>query len=129
MSVEQSTATHRIPFLTAQWRNLAMLHYEVDPRVLSPFVPAGTELDTWKDRHFMSVVGFEFRNTRLRGFRVPFHANFEEVNLRFYVRRRVGPEWRPARVSPGSNAAGLRKSFRPSTEKRNISGTLGFSKV
>ena len=71
-----------------------MLHYEVDPRVLSPFVPTGTELDTWKDRHFMTVVGFEFRNTRLRGFRVPFHANFEEVNLRFYVRRRVGPNWR-----------------------------------
>jgi uncharacterized protein YqjF (DUF2071 family) len=71
-----------------------MLHYEVDPRVLSPFVPAGTELDTWKDRHFVTVVGFEFRNTRMRGFRVPFHVNFEEVNLRFYVRRRIGPEWR-----------------------------------
>ena len=35
----------------------------------------------------MSVVGFMMRDTRLLGVPVPFHRTFEEVNLRFYVRR------------------------------------------
>jgi uncharacterized protein YqjF (DUF2071 family) len=71
-----------------------MLNYVVDPAVLLPLVPAGTELDFWRDRACVSVVGFLFLNTRVRGFAIPFHRNFEEVNLRFYVRRR-GPEgWR-----------------------------------
>jgi hypothetical protein len=81
-------------FLMAEWRYLAMINYEVDPRLLLPLVPHGTELDTWGGRHFISVVGFLFLKTRVLGVYVPFHCNFEEVNLRFYVRRR-GPEgWR-----------------------------------
>lgn len=81
-------------FLSAEWRYLAMINYEVDPQILQPFVPAGTELDTWNGKTFASMVGFLFLNTRLLGVPVPFHTNFEEVNLRFYVRRH-GPEgWR-----------------------------------
>ena len=74
-------------FLTAQWRDLAMLNYEVDPAVLAPLVPIGTELDLWEGRALISVVGFHFRRTRVLGLAIPFHVNFEEVNLRFYVRR------------------------------------------
>jgi uncharacterized protein YqjF (DUF2071 family) len=82
------------PFLTAEWRSLAMLNYEIDPAVLQPFVPAGTELDQWDGKTFVSVVGFMFLKTRVLGLAIPFHGDFEEVNLRFYVRRR-GPEgWR-----------------------------------
>jgi uncharacterized protein len=81
-------------FLTAEWRNLVLLNYEADPDLLLPFVPAGTELDSWHDRFFVSLVGFQFLKTRLRGFPIPFHSNFEEVNLRFYVRRRTGGEIR-----------------------------------
>ncbi|MCA9719993.1 MAG: DUF2071 domain-containing protein [Myxococcales bacterium] len=81
-------------FLTAQWRYLAMLNYEVEPSLLRARVPAGTELDRWDGRVFISVVGFMFQRTRVLGLPIPFHVNFEEVNLRFYVRRR-GPEgWR-----------------------------------
>jgi hypothetical protein len=81
-------------FLSAEWRYLAMINYEIEPELLQPFVPAGTELDTWNGKMFASMVGFLFLNTRLLGLPVPFHTNFEEVNLRFYVRRR-GPEgWR-----------------------------------
>ncbi len=81
-------------FLTAQWRDLVMLNYEVDPAVLLPLVPAGTELDLWHGRALVSVVGFHFRRTRVLGVAIPGHCNFEEVNLRFYVRRE-GPEgWR-----------------------------------
>ena len=82
------------PFLTAEWRSLAMLNYEIDPQVLRPFIPAGTELDQWQGRTFVSVVGFLFLDTRIRGLAIPFHSNFEEVNLRFYVRRSTGGEWR-----------------------------------
>ncbi len=81
-------------FLTAAWRHLAMLNYEVDPAILVPLVPAGTELDAWQGRTFVSVVGFMFLDTRLFGMPIPLHRNFEEVNLRFYVRRKAEDGWR-----------------------------------
>jgi uncharacterized protein YqjF (DUF2071 family) len=81
-------------FLSAAWRHLVMLNYEIDPLVLRPLVPKGTELDAWNGRHFVSVVGFLFLNTRVLGIPIPFHRNFEEVNLRFYVRRRADDGWR-----------------------------------
>jgi uncharacterized protein YqjF (DUF2071 family) len=81
-------------FLSAEWRTLVMLNWEVDPAILRPFVPRGTELDAWQGKTFVSAVGFLFLDTRLFGIPVPFHRDFEEVNLRFYVRRE-GPEgWR-----------------------------------
>jgi uncharacterized protein len=79
-------------FLTAQWRHLAMLNYVVDPGLLQRFVPAGTDLDLWNGQAFLSLVGFRFLNTRVFGISFPFHSDFEEVNLRFYVRRHEGPE-------------------------------------
>jgi hypothetical protein len=80
-------------FLTAEWRHLAMLNYEVDAGLLLPFAPAGTELDGWNGKIFVSLVGFRFLKTKLFGcLPVPMHSNFEEVNLRFYVRRRVTSE-------------------------------------
>lgn len=81
-------------FLRAEWRKLAMLNYTVDPALLKPFLPDGTELDTWQGTHFISLVGFMFKNTRLKGFPIPFHKNFEEVNLRFYVRHKSHDGWR-----------------------------------
>lgn len=81
-------------FLTAEWRYLAMLNYEVDPNLLSALVPAGTELDTWHGKTFISLVGFRFLRTRVFGIAFPFHCNFSEINLRFYVRRRHGDEIR-----------------------------------
>jgi uncharacterized protein YqjF (DUF2071 family) len=77
----------RRPFLTAEWRYLVMLNYEVDRSILEPLVPAGTKLDLWQGRALVSVVGFKFSNARVRGVAFPFHTNFDEVNLRFYVRR------------------------------------------
>jgi uncharacterized protein len=74
-------------FLTAEWRKLLMANYAVEEQLLSRYVPKGVELDLYQGRCYLSVVGFLFQNTRLRGVRVPFHVEFEEVNLRFYVRR------------------------------------------
>lgn len=74
-------------FLTAEWRYLALLNYEVDPALLEPRIPPGTELDLFEGTAFVSLVGFRFLDTRLWGIPIPFHRNFDEVNLRFYVRR------------------------------------------
>jgi hypothetical protein len=83
------------PFLTAEWRHLMMLNFEIDPTVLAPRVPPGTELDTWRGRVLLTLVGFRFLETWVRGFGLPGHRDFEEVNLRFYVRRRLAPgQWR-----------------------------------
>jgi uncharacterized protein len=82
------------PFLTAEWRKLIMANYAVDPRLLTAYLPAGTELDLWNGTCYVSLVGFLFRKVRLRGLPIPFHTTFPEVNLRFYVRQK-GPEgWR-----------------------------------
>src|SRR6266851_8026207 len=81
-------------FLTADWRHLAMLNYAVDASVLKQFVPPGTELDFYRGNAFISVVGFNFLSTRVFGWAFPFHRNFEEVNLRFYVRRQATEGWR-----------------------------------
>lgn len=82
------------PFLTAEWRHLAMLNFAIDPRALRPFVPRGTELDDFNGQTFISVVGFLFLNTRVCGIAIPLHRDFEEVNLRFYVRRKGSEGWR-----------------------------------
>lgn len=74
-------------FLKAEWRKLIMANYEVNPKVLKPYLPFGTELDFFEDKCYVSLVGFMFMNTKLLGIKVPFHVNFEEVNLRFYVKR------------------------------------------
>jgi uncharacterized protein len=84
----------RRPFLSAEWRNLVLLNYEVDPRILKPYLPAGTELDFFAGRTYISIVGFQFLSVRLFGLRIPYHTNFEEVNLRFYVRRHTEEGWR-----------------------------------
>ncbi|HEY6330116.1 MAG TPA: DUF2071 domain-containing protein [Blastocatellia bacterium] len=75
-------------FLSAQWRYLVMLNYEIEPDLLLASLPAGTELDFYNGMTFLSVVGFLFADTMVFGLPIPFHRNFEEVNLRFYVRRR-----------------------------------------
>jgi uncharacterized protein len=78
------------PFLTARWEDLVLINYSCPACLLAPLVPRGTELDNWQGETVISLVGFLFRDTRLLGLRVPFHVTFEEVNLRFYVRR-LGP--------------------------------------
>ena len=81
-------------FLTASWRNLAMLNFTIEPHILEPHVPKGTQLDLFNGRTYVSLVGFRFLHTRVRGWTIPFHVNFEEINLRFYVRRKADDGWR-----------------------------------
>lgn len=81
-------------FLQAEWRKLAMANYAVDPLLLQQYLPAKTEIDLWNGTCYVSLVGFMFQQTRLKGVRIPFHTDFEEVNLRFYVRFNDNGEWK-----------------------------------
>src|SRR5437879_1909670 len=75
------------PFLTAEWHSLAMLNYAVDPALVAHLVPRGTQLDEFGGKTYVSLVGFRFERARVRGLWIPFHSDFDEANLRFYVRR------------------------------------------
>lgn len=88
----------RMSFLTAEWRKLIMANYEIDPAILKPYLPAFTELDFFEGKTYVSLVGFLFDNTKLKGLSIPFHKTFEEVNLRFYVRHFDGKEWKRGTV-------------------------------
>jgi uncharacterized protein YqjF (DUF2071 family) len=74
-------------FLTSGWHHLVLLNFTIDPAVLEPHVPQGTELDYWQSQAYVSVVGFQFFDTAVLGIPAFFHRRFEEVNLRFYVVR------------------------------------------
>jgi uncharacterized protein len=82
-----TTMTRPRIFLTTEWRHIAMVNFEVDPALLAKYVPPGTELDCWNGKTFLTLVGLRFSKTKVLGIPFPFHRSFDEVNLRFYVRR------------------------------------------
>ena len=77
------------PFLTASWRDIVMVTWAVDPGILRPHLARDTELDLWEGEALASLVAFDFRDVRVFGWPVPLHTRFPEVNLRFYVRRKL----------------------------------------
>jgi len=81
-------------FLTAKWHDQVMANYEVAPELLEKRLPKGVSFDFHEDKLFVSLVGFMFLDTRVLGVPIPFHVNFEEVNLRYYVKRETEAETR-----------------------------------
>ncbi len=81
-------------FLTGEWRKLIMANYSLDPLMLKKYLPAMTELDYWEGKCFVSLVGFMFKNVKVKGIKIPFHIHFPEVNLRFYVRYLENNSWK-----------------------------------
>jgi uncharacterized protein YqjF (DUF2071 family) len=77
-------------FLKANWENIIMANYEIDPAILVPFLPKGVELDLFDGKAYMSLVGFMFKKTKLFNVKIPWFGTFEEINLRFYVIRKEG---------------------------------------
>ncbi len=76
-------------FLTARWENLIMANYVVEPDILLPYLPKGVELDSFQGHTYISLVGFLFKNSSIFGIPIPFLGTFEEINLRFYVKRKT----------------------------------------
>ncbi len=81
-------------FLQAEWRKLLMANYKFDSKILKKYLPRKTELDLWNNECLVSLVGFMFIETKVKGFKIPFHVNFEEVNLRFYVKYLDNKIWK-----------------------------------
>jgi uncharacterized protein len=81
-------------FLQAEWRKLAMANYSIDVKRLKNYLPYKTEFDLWNGICYVSLVGFMFKKTKVKGLSIPFHVNFEEVNLRFYVRYNDNGNWK-----------------------------------
>ena len=77
-------------FLSARWENLIMANYEMAPELLTPYLPRGVELDFHENKTYVSLVGFMFKKTSLFNIPIPFLGTFEEINLRFYVKRTEG---------------------------------------
>lgn len=77
-------------FLKAKWENIIMANYEIDPKLLIPYLPNGVSLDLFNGKAYVSLVGFMFKNTKLFNVPIPFFGSFEEINLRFYVIRKEG---------------------------------------
>ena len=77
-------------FLKANWENIIMANYEIDPTILKPYLPKGVEFDLYNGKCYISLVGFMFKDTKLFNIPIPFFGNFEEINLRFYVKRKEG---------------------------------------
>jgi uncharacterized protein YqjF (DUF2071 family) len=80
--------TNRKVFLTARWENLIIISYKVNPEILEPYMPRGLEADTIDGNAFVSLVAFDFLDTKVKGMKYPFHINFPEINLRFYVKNK-----------------------------------------
>ena len=72
--------------MTARWVNVALLSYPVPDAILAPRLPPGLTLDRWLGQAFVSLVAFDFADTRVSGITWPGFTRFPEVNLRFYVR-------------------------------------------
>jgi uncharacterized protein YqjF (DUF2071 family) len=80
-------------FLVADWTNLLVATFETKKELLQPYLPAHTELDDWNGKYYISLVAFMFSNTKWCGLNSPFFRRFEEVNLRFYVKHKIGSHW------------------------------------
>lgn len=93
-----SKTEKKMSFLTAEWNNLVLINYEIDPKILEKYVPKGTELDFWNDKCYISFIGFMFENVRVLGIKIPSYSDFEEVNLRFYVKRFENGIWKRGAV-------------------------------
>ena len=77
-------------FLKANWEHIIMANYEINPEILIPFLPKGVSLDLFEGKAYVSLVGFMFKNTKIFHLPIPWLGTFEEINLRFYVKRQEG---------------------------------------
>ncbi|HEU5060926.1 MAG TPA: DUF2071 domain-containing protein [Kofleriaceae bacterium] len=117
--------------LAGHVRFAAFVNYDVDRRVLEPLVPAGTELDTWEGRALVSLVAFEMTDNRLLGVPLPFARAYDQINLRFYVRRPLaGGSWRRGvvflreLVPVPALVAGARLLYRERYERQPVSARV-----
>lgn len=103
-------------FLSARWEYLAMFNYEIDPQILQEHLPPYTEPDLYHGKALVSIVGFLFNDCRVLGIPWPGFRNFEEVNLRYYIKHFNGRKWERgvgfiSEIVPSGIVAGIANTF------------------
>ena len=73
--------------MVADFQYLVFLNYQVDRDLLTSRIPHGVQLQLFNGKAYISVVAFLFKNLQVAGIPAPFHQEFEQVNLRFYVKQ------------------------------------------
>ena len=84
----QSTAQKVL--MTARFSEVVAVNFQIDPKVLAPRIPKGLELDFYKGETYVSLVAMMLRDVRVWGIPIHIATGFEELNMRFYVRRKDG---------------------------------------
>lgn len=77
-------------FMEQHWSDLLLLHWPISPKVLRPTIPDDLELDLFEGQAWASVVGFHLSGLRMRPIRWIPWKDFDEVNLRTYVKTSDG---------------------------------------
>lgn len=72
-----------------EWKELAFLHYEIDESILRPFVPEEIEIDCFNGKAWVSLVCFKMKSVQPKNlFPIAAISNFDEINIRTYVRHK-----------------------------------------
>jgi uncharacterized protein YqjF (DUF2071 family) len=70
---------------TQGWRDLAFLHWAVDPEIVAPLLPPGTRPDVHEGRTYVGLIPFRMRRIGLLGSPgLPYVGSFLETNVRLY---------------------------------------------
>ena len=76
------------PLLLQKWENLSFMHWSVDKKIISKYIPNGLTLDLYDNGAYIGLIPFMMKNVRPKwGFSVPFISNFPEFNIRTYVKK------------------------------------------
>ena len=79
------------PLLRQSWRDVAFLHWTVDPAVAATLLPTGVRPDMFGGRTFVGVVALRMRSTApVATLRIPWLSTFGQVNVRLYTVDRHG---------------------------------------
>jgi uncharacterized protein YqjF (DUF2071 family) len=75
----------RSPLLTQWWRDLAFLHWAVDPAAVAGLLPTGTVPDTHHGVTYVGLVAFRMHRVGWLGLPgIPYLGTFPETNVRLY---------------------------------------------
>lgn len=75
-----------VPFLKAQWKELTLVNFALEPDFLINILPVGLDPDLLHGKAYASLVAFDFESIRVGGIPWPGYTQFPELNLRVYVR-------------------------------------------
>ena len=78
----------------AEWREIVVINFEIDPKLLRNFIPPKTELDFFNETSFVTLMARACKNVKPYGWPIVFAKSIDQILLRFYVKRKVGDTWR-----------------------------------